>query len=121
MSKGKKNKGFTLIEIMITVFILTVALLALASVTIMVIKGNSFSKGMTTATTLAKDQLETLKNTPYMNINDNPSYVSVTGFPGYERMWRVYTSGNQKTIVMNVRWTWQGSYHTVILNNIIAQ
>jgi len=120
MSKCKQNNGFTLIEIMIAVFILTVTLLAVASVTIMVIKGNSLSKRMTTATTLAKYQMETLKNTPYANIATT-SYASVTGFPGYERKQAVTISGNQKMIVVDVRWMWQGSYHTVTLHNIIAQ
>lgn len=120
MSKIKNNEGFTLIEIMIAVFILTVALLSLASVTVMVIKGNSFSKGMTTATTLAKAQLETLKNADYTTIAST-SYASVTDFPGYERRWTVTASGNQKTIVMDVRWMWQGNYRTVTLNTVIAQ
>lgn len=114
------NKGFTLIEIMVAIFILTVGILSLVSVTVMVIKGNAFSKTMTTATTLASDQLETLKNTLYASIAST-SYTSVTGFPGYERRWTVTTSGNQKTIVMEVRWTWQGNYHNVTLNTIIAQ
>ena len=42
---------------MIAVFILVIALLGLISVTVMVIKGNSFSKTMTTATTLAEGKM----------------------------------------------------------------
>jgi prepilin-type N-terminal cleavage/methylation domain-containing protein len=118
-----QDKGFTLIETMIAVFVLTVAILALVSVTVMVIKGNSLSKTMTTATTLARDQMETLKNTSYAGIGST-SYAAVTGFPGYERRWTVTTSTtppNQKKIVMEVRWTWQGTPHTVALETIIAE
>jgi type IV pilus assembly protein PilV len=114
------NEGFTLIEVIIAIFVLTVGILSLASVTVMVIKGNAFSKTMTTATTLASDQLEMLKNTPYASIAST-SYSGVTGFPGYERRWTVTPSGNQKTIVMEVRWKWQGNYHNVTLNTIVAQ
>ena len=59
------GRGFTLIEVMIAVFLLAVALIGLASVTTTVIKGNSFSQTLTTATTLAKDKMEELKASTY--------------------------------------------------------
>jgi prepilin-type N-terminal cleavage/methylation domain-containing protein len=146
----ERNHGFTLIEIMIAMLILTIALLALVSVTVMVIKGNSLNKMMTTATTLAKDQMETLKNTSKTSNASFDSVVSsswsaVAGFPGYERQWTVNTTtGNSsctgsgapyacctgsnagtcpdsKRIVMEVRWTWQNSPHTATLNTIITK
>jgi len=52
----KEQPGFTLIEIIIAIFIMTIALSGLIAVTVMAIKGNDFSKRMTTATTLAKEQ-----------------------------------------------------------------
>ena len=119
-SINKHNKGFTLVEVMIAIVILTIGLLALASVTVMVIKGNSLNKMMTTATTLANQQLETLKNTSYNSVASSSEWSTVTGFSGYERRWQVTTSGNQKAIVMEVRWLWLGSYHQVTLNTIIS-
>lgn len=137
-------KGFTLVEVIIAIFMLTIAFLALVSVTVMVIKGNSFSKMITTATTLANDQLETLKNTSFSSIASS-SWSTVTNFPNYERQWTVTSvTGNssctgsgapficctgsgagkcpdKKTIVMEVRWLWQGNYHNVTLNSIIVQ
>jgi len=65
ISRLRKSQGFTLIEIMIAIFLLVVAMLGVISVTVMVIKGNSFSKTMTTATTLAADKMEELKNKAY--------------------------------------------------------
>src|SRR4030042_429082 len=58
----KNGKGFTLIEIMISILLLVIALVGLASVTVSVIKGNDLSRMVTTATTLAKDKMEELKN-----------------------------------------------------------
>ena len=106
----KNNKGFTLIEVMIAIVILAIGLLALVSVTVMVIKGNSLNKMRTTATTLANKQLETLKNTNYDSVASSAAWSTVPDFPGYERMWTVTTSGFQKTIVMKVRWLWLGNY-----------
>ncbi|HBL54101.1 MAG TPA: hypothetical protein DDZ34_08855 [Syntrophaceae bacterium] len=146
----KRNHGFTLIEILIAMFILTVAILSLVSVTVMVIKGNSLNRMITTATTLAKDQMETLKNdsqnsdTNFNNILTT-SWSDVTGFPGYQRQWIVSTvTGNdsctasgtphpccfgsatgrcpiRKSILMQVRWQWQGNYHYVDLSTMITR
>lgn len=90
ISNIKYRNGFTLLEVLIAMFILTVAILALVSVTVTVIKGNASNKMVTTATTLAKDQLETLKNT---SLNSDAGFGSITstnwaavsGFPQYER------------------------------------
>ncbi len=68
VSRPRRSRGFTLIEIMIAIFLLVVAMLGVISVTVMVIKGNSFSKTMTTATTLAADKMEELKNTAYASV-----------------------------------------------------
>jgi len=67
-------------------FVLTIALLGLASVTTMVIKGNSFSKTMTTGTALAKDKMEQLKRTGYLS--DSGTYTD-TPKSGYTRTWKI--------------------------------
>jgi len=148
--KKKDTQGFTLLEVLIAMFILTVAILALVSVTITVIKGNASNKMVTTATTLAKDQLETLKNTSLNSDADfdgiaTTSWAAVSGFPQYERRWTVTTiTGNtactaagapsacctgagagrcpdKKEVTMEVRWSLQGSNHTVTLKSILTR
>lgn len=92
--KKRDRQGFTLLEVLIAMFILTVAILALVSVTVTVIKGNASNKMVTTATTLAKDQLETIKNTTLTSDAGfgsiaSTSWAAVSGFPQYERRWTV--------------------------------
>ena len=114
------NKGFTLVEIMIAIFILVIALLGLISVTVMVIKGNSFSKTMTTATTLAKDKMEQLKNTGYDSSPGGPE----TAESIYTRTWTVTPNDpapNMKKIVVTVTWDWQGTTRNVTLMTIVAK
>ena len=114
------NKGFTLVEIMIAIFILVIALLGLISVTVMVIKGNSFSKTMTTATTLAKDKMEELKNTAYGSLAGGTD----TAESIYTRTWTVTNNSpapNMATIEVKVQWNWQGAIRNVTLNSIVAQ
>jgi len=54
---AKQNHGFTMIEIIVAIVLITVALIGLASVTTTVIKGNLFNKTLSMATTLAKDKM----------------------------------------------------------------
>ncbi|MDP2840356.1 MAG: prepilin-type N-terminal cleavage/methylation domain-containing protein [Syntrophales bacterium] len=114
------NRGFTLIEILIAVFILVTALLGVISTTVIVIKSNSLSKTMTTATTLAKDKMEQLKYTGYDSLAGTDTADSI-----YSRTWTVTADGSpaagMKTIVVTVQWSWQGATRNVALTTIVAR
>ena len=118
----KDRGGFTLVEIMIAVFILTVALIGLISVTVMVINGNDFSRRMTTATTLAKDKMEELQRTSY-NLMTSGTDTQQTI---YTRTWTVNPATNvtppaSTTLAVAVVWPWHGVNHTAQLQTIRAQ
>ena len=68
--KRGQNKGFTLMEVLIAIVVLSVALLALAGLQIVSIRGNSFGNHMTEALTLAKDKMEERKNAEWDQIVD---------------------------------------------------
>ena len=57
--------GFTLIEVMVSIVILTVGLLSLAQMMVLATNSNSLSGRMTSSAALAKEQLERLKATPF--------------------------------------------------------
>ena len=100
MHKCKKNNGFTLIEVLMGVFLLTVALFATAAVTTTAIKGNFFSQTSTTATTLAKDKIEELKATAYNSLSGGTDAWNADGTANgtyYTRTWTV-TITDPKTI-----------------------
>ena len=118
--KFNQNKGFTLVEIMVAISILAIALLGLASVTVMVIKGNTFSKTMTAATTLANDKMEQLKRTGYASLGSGADTVQSI----YSRTWTVTQNSpiaNMITVVVTVQWNWQGIARNVTVRSIIAQ
>ncbi|RJP58606.1 MAG: prepilin-type N-terminal cleavage/methylation domain-containing protein [Deltaproteobacteria bacterium] len=59
------EKGFTLLEILIAMTILSVGLLALAEMTVYVIRSNAVGNKVTDATVLAQDKLEELRTLGY--------------------------------------------------------
>jgi len=128
----KKGGGFTSIEVIIAIMLLGVALLGLASVTVSVIRGNDFSKMVTTATTQARDKMEELKSiAATQNGYDNLlAGGSDTVDAVYTRQWTVGAVGaaapqNDQTIMkkitVTVTWTWNIWPHTVTLNTIISR
>lgn len=117
------SRGFTLVEIVVAICILTIALLSLVSVSVMVIKGNSFSKTMTTATTLAKDKMEELKNTAYRSLANG----SDTREAIYTRTWTVIPdptgtpTPEMVTVEVTVQWNWRGLSRNVIFRSIVSE
>lgn len=57
--------GFSLIELMIAIFVLTIGVLAVCSMQISGMNGNTAARQYTDYATLAMDQLETLMGSPY--------------------------------------------------------
>lgn len=124
------QKGFSLLEVMIAVFLLTVAIVGAASVTTSVIKSNSFSQTMTTATTLAKDKMEELKAATYTAATQDASMWAGTDYANgngtvqasaagsyYTRSWTA-PGTNTKTITVTVTWP---TNRTVQLKTIRAR
>jgi prepilin-type N-terminal cleavage/methylation domain-containing protein len=107
--KKQEQRGFTLIETLISLCILSVALLGMSSMVFSVIRATAQSKEMTTATTLLQDKMENLKNTGMSSLtsgNDSASLGNIM----YLRQWAISTVGNLKTISVTVNWTSRGPH-----------
>lgn len=64
----QEEKGFTLIEIMVAITILAFGILALATMQIAAIHGNSSAKEMTEASTIAQNKLDELISLPFDDV-----------------------------------------------------
>ena len=98
----RDTKGFTLVEILVATVIITIASLGIATLTAGVITGNSFSKRLTIATTLAQDRLEQAKRMGYTNagtIAGTENYGNIANYAGYKRV----TSITNNTPMSNTR------------------
>ncbi len=61
----RNDQGFSLIEVMVAIVILTVGLLSLAQMMVVATNSNNLSGRMTSCSALAKEQLERLKSAPF--------------------------------------------------------
>jgi type IV pilus assembly protein PilV len=125
MTIKNQQKGFTLIEVLIAITLLVIGILAVASMQISSLGGNSNAIRITEASTWAGDKLETLMARPYNHadlIDDNGNGVAglndtdVAGSPadggpeangaGFTVFWNVADNtpvANCKTIRVIVR------------------
>ncbi|UCD71553.1 MAG: prepilin-type N-terminal cleavage/methylation domain-containing protein [Syntrophobacterales bacterium] len=108
-----KNKGFTLMEVLIAIVVLSVALLALAGLQIISIRGNSFGNHMTEAITLAKDLMEEMKNAEWEDIEDRDDDPIGSSGITYHRECRVAEAGRIRTVTVRV--SWDNDTHRVTL------
>ncbi len=106
MKELKRSNGFSLIEVIIALFILAVALLALAGLMVSTTKNTSFGGHMTEASTFAQDKIEELKVSSWGNVVSGvDTRKGSTGFD-YSRTWTVWdnTNGTQRWATVTVNW-----------------
>ena len=133
-----KDRGFTLVEILIAISIFSVGLLAVASMQISAIRGNSFAGGVTEGTMWVGDQLERLMARPYDDADlndtdgdgaaglddtgDDADYTEVRGICTV--CWNVAidaVTNNTKTITVIAIWTDHGVNKRVSIQHIKAK
>ena len=143
ISSAKKifdgHTGFTLIEVLIAISILTVGLLGVASMQVSAIRGNYFSDNTTTALCLAEDKMEDLMgrdfddaalvDTTAANNSDLDSIATVDfeetvdadGNPGaeYRRIWNIADSTDPHMKTVTVVVTWQEDSHRISLSSCL--
>jgi type IV pilus assembly protein PilV len=102
----KRSNGFSLIEVIIALFILAVALLALAGLMVSTTKNNSFGGHMTEASTFAQDKVEELKVSSWGNVVSGADTRAGSTGINYSRTWTVTdnTNGTQRWVNIRVNW-----------------
>ena len=124
MTHSKISKGFSLVEVLVALVILSISLLALAGLMVQSTKNSSWGSHMTEAATLAQDRLEALRAVrPQTDIPEGMNNDQVTAASGilYTRTWTVTTNaaGTLRTITISITWS-DSVPHTLTIMHPIA-
>ena len=112
-----KERGFTLVEVLVSLVILTFGLAALVSMAGTGTKATAYTRHAGEASVVGQDKLEQLRViAPSALVSgadtcDAHAFVSATGM--YARAWTVTWSGTLATLVVTVTWTDDGQLHTI--------
>ncbi len=106
--KSRGNEGFTIVEILVAIVILTVGLLAMANMHVLAMFVNTSARNVTESTALAQSRLEELIHLPF----DNPEMAPTSGFVDELNPVGVFTvsksiqdlGNNVRRIDVRVRW-----------------
>ena len=120
----RKQRGFSLIEVLIGLIFLSVGLLAMASLQTLSIFGNFNSQNLTQATYALQDRLEILKSVPFDSAllkegEHDDGTVTLSGI-GFQRTYTIVTNGDLKTIQYGVSWN-DGTPHRIAFSTVRCQ
>jgi prepilin-type N-terminal cleavage/methylation domain-containing protein len=115
-----RSKGFSLIEVLVTLIIFSVSILAFAGLASVTTRNNSTGGHVTEAATFAQDKLEELRGVHWNNIpvGDHTDQIQSTRIT-YTRNWTVVANGRMKTVTIAVRWNDRGD-HSIRIVSVIS-
>lgn len=99
------KKGFTLIEVLLATTLVILGVLAVVNAMAAGLYTDSSVEGQVVALNLAQEEMETLKNTPYVNLSASPMTALTGNFANYSRQVVLTTiSTNLTEVTVNVSW-----------------
>ncbi len=116
--------GFSLIEMMVALSVITVALLGIFQVLHTTVLSNVDSRNRAIATRYAERQMETVRNTAFSSINSVYGWTSELSTLGAGAQWErivtpVGTGGTMVGVRVTVRWQHQKAQQTVSLYTLV--
>lgn len=123
-----QDKGFTLVEVLITLAILSIGILAVAAMQVNCIKGNSSARRITEATALVEDRVERLLELPFDHDDLDPALNPHNATQGsYTINWNVSDTDingdgtdDSKTVTVSTNWVY-GKAKNVTIVHIIQE
>lgn len=121
LKRRSGEEGFTLLEIIIAISILTIGILGVASMQSASIRGNDLAGDVSEATCLATDQIESMLRQPYADLTSSTSPVT-RGI--YSITWNVVQDqvyNDTATVTVVVTWQRPGSPKSITVRRVIPK
>ncbi len=122
-----QNKGFTLVEVIIAMFILLIGMLALLNTAAVIIENNLINILRDEAAYVAQSTMSDIKNTPFSSITSQPATTVKRYFRGVETDYSVTTTvspvgaaGDTISVNVLVNWTYKGTTYQHSATTVIS-
>jgi Tfp pilus assembly protein PilV len=113
----KNQQGSALIEIIVSMFILTLLCMGLNASVVNLMQNNIASRQMVVATAEGDALLETLRLANYDSVATGSDVVR----DRFKRSWTVNEDGTEKKIDLTVSWPLPTTRHSITLSTIISK
>ena len=123
----RNASGFTLVSVLVGTIVLSIGLLGAARLVVIVFNSNAFSQHLTTATTLAQEQIAVVQRLGYANADTaagTEQYGAIANYGDYQRVTSVSPqtpAAGIKTVTVTVSWQSRAYTHAVTLPTLFAQ
>ena len=120
--RRRDDRGFTLIELLVAASIAGIGFLGLAATHVTSIRATAVGRNTSVATTLAGEQLEIMRRTPYASLATTASESVTVAHNTFTRHADVSAApgGTAKRVSARVAWTDQFGPHQVMLLTVIG-
>lgn len=114
-----RSAGFSLIEVVVAVFIVSLTAMALGPMMAGIAGGNSYGRHVSVAASRVQEKVEQLKNQPYASVVTGSDTLST---PSMKRSWTVTerVTNRLKEVDLTVEWTDRGKPRYMALEVFIA-
>jgi len=117
--------GFSLIEMLIALVVLSIALLGMSRASVSMITVHTANERSAHASALLQDRMETLKHAGYSGaatVSSTEAYGTIPQYSTYKRVTTVAVAtpaANMKTVTVTV--SWQNDRHTLSASTMLAE
>ena len=115
----RKPRGFTLVEILITVVLLTGGVIAIATVFNQVLLASDDSENVNLALRIANAKMEEVKDTAFASLADSGPTTDAT-FSDFDVTVNVAEGTDPMQVDVTVDWDTQGGETSIVLTTLVA-
>jgi prepilin-type N-terminal cleavage/methylation domain-containing protein len=119
MKIKSKNSGFTLIEILISLVLLSVGIISITQAFSVGISASGDSENVVTALNIAQKKMESIKNTVFANISSS-AVTADPIFSGFNASVNAATGQNPMQVDVTVSWRAKAGSSSITLTTLVA-